>query len=127
MNAIVPLAVNETRVVYGAYCDTCGGIPCAYPPFCEACRSADLRRGFKPRSLKDDLQLFARRTRELAAHWTGGHLSKKDAVDRAYHFAVALGLHYRLARSAKEFLRDEPVDLIQRVLAAAFAAPVGHA
>jgi hypothetical protein len=124
MNAITPLDEQiEWYCRLGPYCDTCGSIPCIYPSFCEACRAADLRLGYKAPSVAADLKSFAIRADELAKQWSQGSIRKADAVDKAFNFALALGLHYRLAKNAGEFMQDKPVLIIQRVLAAAFARP----
>jgi len=121
MNALIqPAELEAAAVPLGPYCDTCGGFPCIYPPFCKASRAADMRRGHKPPSLVADLKAFAARAAELANQWRAGRIDKADAVDKAYNFALALGLHYRGANSA-DFLKDRPTDTIQQLLASAFA------
>ena len=122
MNAIVHPTGIEAAVPLGPYCDTCGSFPCVYPPFCKTCRALDLRRGYKPPSLTADLKTFAARAAELANQWRARAIQKADAVDKAYNFALALGLHYRLAQNSVEFLQNKPTDTIQRILAAAFAS-----
>ena len=116
MNAIV--LCEDQAVPYW-----CGSFPCGYPSFCEACRAADLRLGYKPPSLEADLKSFARRAAALAEQWRQGSTPKADAVDKAFNYALALGLHYRLANDAAQFMQDKPLDVIQRLLAAAFGRP----
>jgi hypothetical protein len=126
MNAIPPLEQIEWYSRLGPYCDTCGSIPCILPSFCEAGRAADLRLGYKAPSVEDDPKSFAQRAAELADQWCQGGISKAVAVDKAFNFALALGLHYRLAKNAGEFMQDKPVLIIQRVLAVAFTSPGGR-
>lgn len=114
---------SETALLLNLYCDTCGSAPCILPSFCAACRAADLRRGYRVPTLEIDFKHLAQRAFELAQKWRSGLLGKIEAVDRSYDFAIALGLHYRLARSAEDFQRCMPEMVIQRVLAAAFARP----
>jgi hypothetical protein len=117
MNAISRPSDLAPSIEFYAYCDTCGGLPCIYPPFCRACRAADQKRNtFKISAVDADLKSFATRAAELAGEWCSGTIGKADAVDRAYNFSVALGLHYRLDRGD----RRRPEDIIQRVLSAAF-------
>ena len=118
MNAIVRPSDLAPPIEFYAYCDTCGALPCSYPPFCRACRAADQKRKtFKISAIDADLKSFAARAAELAGEWRSGAIGKADAVDRAYNFAVALGLHYRLDRGD----RRRPEGIIQQVLSTAFA------
>jgi hypothetical protein len=117
MNAIVRPSDLAPPIEFYAYCDTCGALPCIYPPFCRACRAADQKRNtFKRSAVDADLKSLAARAAELASAWRSGAIGKADAVDRAYNFAVALGLHYRLDRGDSR----RPEIIIQRVLSAAF-------
>jgi hypothetical protein len=84
---------------------------------------ANLRCGYELPSVAADLKSFAGRAAELADQWRAGVIEKADAIDRAFNYALALGLHYRLAQNSQEFLQNKPTDIIQRVLAAAFASP----
>jgi hypothetical protein len=118
MNAIVPPSDLAPSIEFYAYCDTCGALPCIYPAFCNACRAADQKRNtFKISAVDADLKSFAARAAELAGKWRSDVIGKADAVDRAYNFAVALGLHYRLDKGDKR----RPEDIIQQVLSTAFA------
>jgi hypothetical protein len=118
MNAIVQPPDPAPSLEFYAYCDTCGALPCIYPAFCSACRAADQKRNtFKISAVDADLKSFAARSAELAGEWCSDSIGKADAVDRAYNFAIALGLHYRLDRGD----RRRPEDIIQQVLSTAFA------
>jgi hypothetical protein len=64
-----------------------------------------------------NLKKFAIRTRHLAEQWRAGNMLKVDAVDAAYNFAAALGL----TDEPKIFTWAVGDDIVQRVLAAAFA------
>jgi hypothetical protein len=116
-----------SAAISASYCDTCGGDPCVHPPFCRTCRIAD---GFvapaKPTKAGDLIQV-ANRARHMADQWLLGAISKIDAVDRAYNFAVVLGLcwetgdsdDYAQAKLGRARKFDD--DTVQRILAAAFA------
>jgi hypothetical protein len=64
----------------------------------------------------------------MADQWLAGAMSKADAVDRAYNFAVALGLcgetgdsdDYAQAKLGCTRKFDD--DTVQRILAAAFTS-----
>jgi hypothetical protein len=124
MNALVdlytlkgnPLAISQS------YCFTCGGDPCAWPPFCAACRAVDARNRRPKAQPDDDLKAFALRAYEFASLWKSGRLIKVDAVDKAFNFATAIGLMLYDGKTLEEAdkLYDERVDTVQSVLDAAF-------
>jgi hypothetical protein len=139
MNAIVQFADIETSIPMEClWCEICGAEPSV---FCNGkigdCRERTAWFALKyHRSVRDDVELFALRARRLAADWMFGILPKIEAVDRAYNFALALGLHYRLAgtvealrskdpddvaRALADMSEGKPIDAIQRVLAAFFS------
>lgn len=124
--------VAPSAAVSVSYCDTCGGDPCGYPPFCGSCRVADAFVAPPKPTKASDLIRLAERARELADLWTAGAMSKIDAVDRAYNFAVALGL-CRDSGNSDDFAeakhgrpRKFDDDTVQRILVAAFADQRGQ-
>ena len=84
--------VAPSAAISATYCDTCGDDPCTYPPFCRTCRAADTFVAPPKPTKVGDLICLAERARQLADLWIAGAMSKIEAVDRAYNFAVALGL-----------------------------------
>jgi hypothetical protein len=117
----VPISGTNALAISPTYCDSCGEDPCIRPQFCAACRLADPRIGQQQqpeRSPGPNLKEFAIRTRQLADQWRNGNMLKVDAVDAAYNFAAALGL----TDEPKIFTWAVGDDIVQRVLAAAFAA-----
>jgi hypothetical protein len=125
MSALVELYLlhGNPWAISPTYCFTCGGDPCILPSFCDACRAADYRN-YRAVTQADRLTWFAERTNELASQWQAGHMLKADAVERAYNFAVAIGLLLFdgpiLEQAEATYAAD--VEMVQRILAAAFAS-----
>jgi hypothetical protein len=138
MNAIVLPREIEVANLLREPCDVCGGELSA---FCKG-KIADCRERAAAlalahqSSVESDLDIFALRARRLAADWICGILPKTEAVDRAYNFALAIGLHYKLAgtiealcssdpalkaRALRAMTEQKPIDAIQRVLGAFFS------
>jgi hypothetical protein len=123
MNALVqlytlhgnPLAISPT------HCFTWGHDPCMLPSFCEACQLVDFRN-YRGETARDHLKAFALRANELASQWRKGRMLKTDSVERAYNFAVALGLllYDGETYDQAEISYNLRVNTVQRVLTASF-------